>query len=57
MSDLHTEAAIWAEGTPYTADELLAGYSDWLEYADPEASFEWWCENVMKIPNEPKEGE
>ena len=28
MADAHTEAAIWAERTPYTADELLAGYKD-----------------------------
>lgn len=54
MSDLHTEAAIWAEGTPYTADDLIKGYCDWIESAEEEAGFEWWCENVMKIPNIPE---
>lgn len=52
MSDLHTEAAIWAEGTPYTADELLRGFADYLAYDDEAGEFEWWCENVMKITNE-----
>ena len=51
MADAHTEAAIWAEGTPYKADELIAGYKDWLEYSQGSESFEWWCENVMKISN------
>lgn len=55
MSDAHTEAAIWAEGTPYTASELLRGYADWKEYSWNEESFEWWCENVMKIPNTSEE--
>jgi hypothetical protein len=51
MADAHTEAAIWAERTPYTADELLSGFADYLAYDDEAASFDWWCENVMKIPN------
>ncbi len=54
MADDHTEAAIWAEGTPYTADELLHGYRDWQEYASDGKSFAWWCENVMNIKNEPE---
>lgn len=55
MADAHTEAAIWAERTPYTADELLAGYKDWLEYSPGQESFEWWCMNVMKIGNTKEE--
>jgi hypothetical protein len=57
MADLHTEAAMWAAGTPYTADELIRGYNDWREYADDGQSFEWWCENVMKISNDPNRQE
>lgn len=51
MADDHTEAAIWAEGTPYKADELLHGWREWLEYAQDGASLAWWCEKVMKISN------
>ena len=54
MAEDHTEAAIWAEGTPYKADELLHGYREWREYANDGRSFEWWCENVMHIKNEPE---
>jgi hypothetical protein len=54
--ELETEAAIWAEGTDFTKADLLAGYIDWLEYDPYQESFEWWCMNVMKIPNTtPKE--
>ena len=51
---LETDAAIWAEGTEWTKDDLLRGYRDWQEYAGGDDSFEWWCENVMKIRNEPE---
>jgi hypothetical protein len=53
MAVPHTEAAFWAEGTPYTADELIRGYNDWCEYSPGGESFEWWCEHVMKIENDP----
>jgi len=51
MSDDHTEAAIWAEGTPYKADELLHGWREWLEYNRDGADLAWWCENIMHIPS------
>jgi len=51
MASAHTEAAIWAEGTPYTADDLLRGYNDWISNPKNTESFEWYCENFLGIHN------
>lgn len=48
---LKTEAAIWAEGTSYTADEILAAFEARTE---TDLGFCEFCEQVLKIANTPE---
>lgn len=53
MSNLHSEAAVWAEDTQYSADELVRAYRDYVvleeEAERKPLDFQRWAEHEIKI--------
>jgi hypothetical protein len=51
--DVHTEteAAIWAEGTEYTKEDILRAYRDHLDDHDESVSLITFCEETLGIAN------
>jgi len=52
-----TEAAIWAEGTKYTKDDILRAYRIHLANLDAPLSIQEFCEQALGIQNTAAGGE
>ena len=49
-----SEAAIWSEGTPWNAQEIVALYRDYLGETSEPKDMAGFCESVLKIPIDPQ---
>ena len=51
ISQIESEAAIYAEGTHYTRDDILRHYRDYLEYtiSDSPLDIQRFCEEILGI--------
>jgi hypothetical protein len=55
--DEETEAAIWAEGTRYTKEDILRSYRIHLSNLDEPMCIQEFCEQALKIKNKTAGGE